>query len=53
MDYDNCFYVIQGLRSTISNAKTDVQSMQTNCQEEADNLGTIRMNIGRLRDGSF
>ncbi|XP_076906098.1 kinesin-like protein KIN-14Q [Bidens hawaiensis] len=30
----------QGLRSTISNAKTDVQSMQINCQEEADNLGT-------------
>ncbi|PWA50263.1 calponin-like domain-containing protein [Artemisia annua] len=31
---------LQELRSTISAAKTDVRSMQQNCQEEADNLGT-------------
>ncbi|GJS26554.1 kinesin-like protein KIN-14G [Tanacetum coccineum] len=31
---------IQELRRTISAAKTDVRSMQQNCQEEADNLGT-------------
>lgn len=31
---------LQELRSTVSAAKTDVRSMQQNCQEEADNLGT-------------
>ncbi|KAF5781918.1 putative minus-end-directed kinesin ATPase [Helianthus annuus] len=30
---------LQNLRSTLSTAKTDVRSMQDNCQEEADNLG--------------
>ncbi|KAL8237426.1 hypothetical protein R6Q59_018507 [Mikania micrantha] len=31
---------LQELRSTISAAKTDVRSMQNNCQDEADSLGT-------------
>ncbi|KAK9048480.1 hypothetical protein SSX86_032556 [Deinandra increscens subsp. villosa] len=31
---------LQDLRSTISTAKTEVRSMQNNCQDEADNLGT-------------
>ncbi|KAI3675997.1 hypothetical protein L1987_85593 [Smallanthus sonchifolius] len=32
---------LQELRNTISTAKSDVRSMQTNCQEEADNLVRI------------
>ncbi|XP_071695047.1 kinesin-like protein KIN-14I [Rutidosis leptorrhynchoides] len=30
---------LEGFRSIISSAKTDIQSMQSNCQGEADNLG--------------
>ncbi|KAI3810470.1 hypothetical protein L1987_20085 [Smallanthus sonchifolius] len=33
---------LQELRNTISTAKSDVRSMQNNCQEEADNLGIVR-----------
>nr|GEW85292.1 calponin-like domain-containing protein [Tanacetum cinerariifolium] len=51
---------LKELRSTISAAKTDVRSMQQNCQEEADNLEMLNFSIaygkiivGLTRDWKF